>query len=110
MAKPKFTEPELYLLGKWREVHQLELEMQDLRLKYYDIFDEVLERVGKKHAELNWYVSNCHKRPKDEAPEEFGYINVGIGREEWPSWNPNKWPTGFWIGGVLLEELHLHAR
>jgi hypothetical protein len=107
MAKQRFNDPdELYLLDKWMEVRQLEKAMQKVREKYTEIFVEVLDRVSTKHKELNRRVLNCGEMPTDE---DGGYINVGIGRKAWPSESPRKWPTGFWVGGVSLEDLKSEA-
>jgi hypothetical protein len=109
MADLTFSKPELYLLSKWSEVHQLELAMQGVRKKYAEIFIEVLDRVSKKHKELTRRAYNCNENPEEDGPDDLGYSNVGIGKKSWPSKRPNTWPSGFWIGGVLLEDLKLEV-
>lgn len=105
MADFEFKEPELYLIGKWPAVHRLELAMQKVRDKYAEICFEVLDQVSKKHKDLTRRVCNCGENPDEDGPDDLGYSNLGIGKKTWPSKKPNTWPTGFWIGGILLEDL-----
>ena len=103
MRNLKFSEPELFLLGKWDQAYKVERELSRTREKYAEIFVEVLDRVKSRHKNLNRRAFNVGAMATDES---LGYINVGIGREEWPSREPRHWPTGLWIGGVSLEDLY----
>jgi hypothetical protein len=104
MPHLKFTEPELFLLEKWDDVYKVQRGANQTRERYAEVFLEVLDRVKSRHKELNRRAFNDIGTMATD--ESLGYINVGIGRAEWPSREPRRWPTGFWIGGVTLEDLY----
>lgn len=89
---PKFNEPDLFLLRQWQDARLLEDAMETVREKYVDIFRTALEEFQKNHAGLNY--------PVDKYVRTYG--SAGVGKESWLS---KRWPSGFWIDNVRLEDL-----
>jgi len=96
MPKQLFSGPEMYLVENWADAQLLQESMEEVRSKYKEVLSQVLGRVSAKHHELN----RRGMRLKDSG----GFINVGIGRDTWPS-KDAAYPSGFWLSGVTLDDL-----
>ena len=90
-----FRDPELYLLNKWESARLLEHSMTAVRDKYGQILDAALDKLRQRYSELD------HKGI--HLTDEWD-LNVGIGKESWPSTYP-KWPSGIWLGCLTLDHL-----
>jgi hypothetical protein len=97
MTKQFFNDPEAYVLQNWKDASLLEETMNEVRNKYEQIFDKVLDKVQNVHSELEY--------PAKHFDINGDYsIHVGIGKKSWPFVSKG-WPSGLWFGNILLEHL-----
>ncbi len=96
MAKKLFPDHELYLLENWADAAELEASMDSVREKYEEILKNVLRSVRAKHKELD--CQGIHLG----YPADYT-LNIGVGKKSWPSLP--KWPSGFWLSDLWLENL-----
>jgi hypothetical protein len=89
----RFSDPELCLINQWADALLLESSMKTTRKKYETLFDEVLDRVQKKHPDLTELDAFIHR----------GH-GVGIGKSRWRT-NPKSYVSGFWIDANSLVNL-----
>ena len=97
MAKKLFPEHERYLLENWTDAVDFEASMNLARDTHRRIIEKSLGKVRAEHEELDTQALHL------EYPAEYD-LNAGVGKKEWPDYGKN-WPTGFWLGGIRLENL-----
>jgi hypothetical protein len=93
------TEQDYWLLKHWRAGRQLEDCMNAVRQRYVDLFGEVHQQVKKCFPEVDRWHS--HMTPREIR--EYGG-NVIFSKSDWP-YTSTTWRTGFYIGGISLDEL-----
>jgi hypothetical protein len=99
MAKTLFPDHERYLLENWADVVTLEESIRSARERHAKKLEEALHIVRAEHPELDTQATHL------EYPRMYD-LNIGVGKTTWPAYNRN-WPSGFWIGGIRLENLTL---
>jgi hypothetical protein len=95
MPKELLNEAERFLLEHWGEARILEKSMEDVRTKYKEVFQRIIDAVAEAHPELDAQRSRVTQFWAD------GYI--GFGRKSWPS--GANWHSGFWVENLRLEIL-----
>jgi len=96
MPKELLNEAERFLLSKWDEARMLEESMAEVRSKYKEVFQRIIDAVTETHPELN--ASAAHVT-------QFWHTGcIGFGRKSWPAGDEN-WHPGIWIWNLRLEML-----
>src|SRR5262245_21031393 len=96
MKMPKFSEPELCLFKKWKDARLLEDSLKTVRTKYAELAEPVVDRVGKRHPELNYN--------KVHFSRDGTYGIIAIGKASWPK-GKEGYPTGYSIENIDLDSL-----
>ncbi len=87
-----FNEAERYLIQNWGNASLLESAMEQVRMRYTALFEDVFKRFQQSHAEF----SNADTRYLRN------YGDVGVGK---PVWFTETWTSGFWLDSLRLETL-----
>lgn len=106
MPVDKFNEAEKYLIENWRQACLVEKSMKDIRRRYTEIGDRVLESLRDAHKELDWGESCVKKdgyiaagRKKWRCGDVQGQIGVEcISLEELADDNSDRPFIGIWTG------------
>lgn len=78
-------------------MRKLEETVQEIREKYEQVLDRVIDRVQKAHPEMD--------DPAMHLDVDGNYtLHVGVGKKSWPLASKG-WPCGLWLQNVLLENL-----
>lgn len=77
MPANKFNEAEKYLIANWQKARLVEDSMEDIRHKYAEICDQVLDAIKDEHKKIEWSKACVTQFWCD------GFI--GIGRKSWPN-------------------------
>jgi hypothetical protein len=104
MNKQNLSTQDRWLIGKWEKALQFENAMESARYYYEQLFDKVLEKVGKKHPELHKCVPRRLSRKVTEGDWEDGGGCACFFSPKWLSDWPS-WPSGIWISNISLDEL-----
>jgi len=96
MARLLMNEAERFLLEKWGEARLLEESMEDVRTKYKEVFERIINAVTEAHPELDAH--------RSYVTQFWGSGYIGFGRKSWPGGESN-WPSGFWVNNLRLEKL-----
>jgi hypothetical protein len=96
MAKNLMNEAELYVIKHWEDAQLLEESMEDVRAKYKEVCQRVVDAVAELHPELDASVI-CLAQSRTSG-------EIALGRTSWPM-QEKKYPTGLWLYGLRLENL-----
>jgi hypothetical protein len=103
MTDEELGDVEKYLLNNWVPVRQLERSLFRLRDIYQRLLMGVLDKVEERHPEL--VCRGMDLLMDEDVDNERNRINLGIGKESWPSETKKKYPTGLWLSWISLGEL-----
>ncbi|MEI8373374.1 MAG: hypothetical protein WCJ35_11155 [Planctomycetota bacterium] len=107
MSTDGFNEAERYLVQNWRQARRVEESMADVRPKYVEIGDRILETVQENHPELNWSENSLKRYPcihigrkKWQQGDDHGCIGIEyISLDELTAEHPDDEPfIGIWTG------------
>jgi hypothetical protein len=96
MTKELLNDAERYLLKNWADARLLEESMEDVRTKYKQLCQQVIDAVGATHPELDANVVYLTQSWTDGQ--------IGFGRKSWPGGETRE-PAGLWLIGLRIEEL-----
>lgn len=96
MPKELLNEAERYLVEHWAEARLLEESMKDVRAKYKEVFERIIEAVTEAHPKLDAH--------RVHVKQSWSDGEIGFGKKSWPTTRYGS-PSGFWVSNLRLEIL-----